>query len=83
MLVAIVTAPRWPADKTISASLKWFFAFNTSCGIPSLVSNLDKYSEVSTATVPTKIGCPLAWRSLISRTTAANFDFKLGNSKSG
>jgi hypothetical protein len=31
-----------------------------------------RYSEVSTAIVPTRTGCPFSWRSLMSSTTAVN-----------
>ena len=83
MLVAIVTAPRWPALATISASLAWFFAFKTLCGIPSRSSNWDNNSDVSTATVPIKIGWPFSWSSLTKATTAINLERKLGYNKSG
>ena len=56
MLVAIVTAPITPAFSIINASLAWFLAFKTLCLIPRLFNILLNNSEVSTETVPSKIG---------------------------
>ena len=58
MFVAIVTAPITPAFSIIKASLAWFFAFKTLCLIPRLLSILLSNSDVSTETVPKRIGCP-------------------------
>ena len=73
MLVEIVTAPLRPACATISASRSWCFAFSTLCRTPCLPSLLASISEVSIEIVPTSTGCPAAWRSLMSSTTASNF----------
>ena len=83
MLVAIVTAPRWPAFAIISASRAWFLAFNTLCGIPALSNNCDNNSDVSTATVPIKIGWPFSCNLITKSSTALNFERKLGYNKSG
>ena len=56
MLVAIVTAPFTPALAIIAASFAWFLAFNVLCLIPFALNILDKISDVSTATVPRRIG---------------------------
>ena len=40
--------------------------------IPARVSSSERYSEVSTAIVPTRTGCPFSWRSLMSSMTALN-----------
>ena len=58
MLVAIVTAPGWPARATISASRWWYFAFSTLCGMPARLSMRDSVSDTSTLTVPTSTGKP-------------------------
>src|SRR5881398_219676 len=70
MLVAIVTAPTWPASLMISASRACSFAFRTLCCTPCRVSSCERYSDVSTAIVPTSTGCPVSLRSLMSRATA-------------
>ena len=41
--------------------------------MPCRVSSSLRYSDVSTAIVPTRTGCPFSWRSLMSRMTASNF----------
>ena len=46
MFVAIVTAPYFPACAIISASFSWYFAFNTSCLIPSNCNNLESFSDL-------------------------------------
>src|SRR5207248_7736483 len=53
MFVAIVTARSCPASLMISASRACSFAFRTLCGTPARVSTWERYSEVSTAMVPT------------------------------
>ena len=58
MLVAIVIAAFWPAPATISASRWWYFAFSTSCLSPRRLSWRDSVSEISTLTVPMRIGQP-------------------------
>ena len=73
MFVAIVTAPRWPASLMISDSRSCSFAFSTLCAIPRRFISSERYSEVSTAIVPTRIGCPASYRSLMSSITALNF----------
>ena len=60
MFVAIVTAPRWPASLMISASRACSFALRTLCLIPLRVSSCERYSEVSTAIVPTRTGWPFS-----------------------
>ena len=72
MFVAIVTALRWPASLMISASRACSFAFRTLCVTPWRVRSCERYSEVSTAIVPTSTGCPFSERSLMSRATAVN-----------
>ena len=66
MLVAMVTAPGWPAIATIWASRPWYFAFSTSCGMPRRFSIRERVSEVSTLTVPTSTGSWRVWRRSIS-----------------
>ena len=73
MLVAIVTAPGWPASLMISDSRSCSFAFRTLCGTPRRFSSSTRYSEVSTAIVPTSTGWPSSCRSAMSSTTASNF----------
>ena len=57
----------------ISASRACSFAFRTVCGTPWRFSSSLRYSEVSTAIVPTSTGWPFSLRSLMSSTTALNF----------
>ena len=73
MFVAIVTAPFWPAIATISASRAWFFAFSTSCGTWASERKRERISELSTVTVPIRIGWPRSWRAFTSATIALNF----------
>ena len=73
MLVAIVTAPSWPAPRMISASRAWFFAFSTLCSMPRRVSIPESISEISTEIVPTRTGWPCSWASAMSSTTARYF----------
>ncbi len=73
MLVAMVTAPRWPARATISASCWWYLALSTACTMPVRRSMRLSTSEDSTETVPTSTGWPLAWASWIALMTAPNF----------
>ena len=56
MFVATVTASRRPACATISASLSWFFALRTSCGIPRFLRTRERCSDFSTDTVPISTG---------------------------
>ena len=70
MLVEMVTASLRPACATISASRSCCLALSTLCRMPRLSSLRESISEVSIEIVPTRIGCPLAWRSMISSTTA-------------
>ena len=60
MFVAIVTARGWPASLMISDSRSCSFAFSTLCGIPRRVISSERYSEVSTAIVPTSTGWPFS-----------------------
>ena len=60
MFVAIVTDFCWPILAIISASLRWFLAFNTSCGIWACFNKLEINSDVSIAIVPINTGCPLS-----------------------
>ena len=55
------------------ASRSWFLAFSTSCGMPRRSSRWERCSDTSTEIVPTRTGCPMAWRSTMSSTTAENF----------
>ena len=73
MFVAIVTAPGWPASLMISDSRSCSFAFRTLCGMPRRFRSSARYSDVSTAIVPTSTGWPASWRSLMSSITALNF----------
>ena len=73
MFVAIVTAPRWPASLMISASRSCCFAFRTLCGMPRRFRSCERYSETSTAIVPTSTGWPFSWRSSMSSMTASYF----------
>ncbi len=72
MLVAIVTAPIWPASATIWASAwaRLAFALSTLCLIPARVSSRETCSEASTLAVPTRIGWPVAWISSIRSRSA-------------
>ena len=70
MLVAMVTAPSLPACATISASRSWFLAFKILCFMPLRRSSLEISSDLSTVTVPIRMGWPVAWRSTISLTIA-------------
>ena len=73
MLVAIVTAPGWPASAMISASDWCCLAFRTLCGMPLAVRSLWSVSETSTETVPTRTGCLDECRAATSSITAAYF----------
>ena len=73
MFVAIVTAPRWPAWATISASRSWCLALSTTCGMPRLSSSLERCSELSIEAVPTSTGRPFPCSASISSTTASHF----------
>ena len=59
MLVAMVTAPKRPAWATISASRSWYFAFSTTCLMPSLFRRVERCSDFSMEMVPTSTGRPL------------------------
>ncbi len=59
MLVETVTAPRWPARETISASCSWNLALSTVCGILARLSMRARVSEDSTEAVPTEAGLAL------------------------
>ena len=74
MFVAIVTAPGAPASAIVSPS-RWAnsgLALSTVCLMPRRDSSPPSSSETSTEIVPTRTGWPLAWRSSISRATAAH-----------
>ena len=58
MFVAIVTAPERPAWATIPDSRSWNFAFSVSCLIPRRLSIVERISDFSTLTVPTRTGRP-------------------------
>ena len=73
MLVATVTALLWPASATIFASSACTFALRTECGTPRFFSALERYSDFSTDTVPTRTGWPFSLRSTMSSTTALYF----------
>ena len=72
MFVAIVTAPYLPACAIISASFSWYFAFKTSCFIPSFRNKSLNFSDFSIEIVPTKTGWPFSWLCFISLITALN-----------
>ncbi len=74
MLVAIVTAPGWPASATISASRAACsgLAFSTVCGMPFSFNRAARSSETSTEIVPTSTGWSVAWRLAISAATACH-----------
>ncbi|MNH29273.1 hypothetical protein D3C79_894970 [compost metagenome] len=73
MLVAIVTAPVWPACATMSASMAWNLAFSTLWSIPAFVNSRETTSDFSIEIVPTSTGWPLAVRSRISSMIAPIF----------
>ncbi|MNN99583.1 hypothetical protein D3C81_2192600 [compost metagenome] len=75
MLVAMVTAPIWPAWATISASMAWNLAFSTLCGMFSLFRMPDSSSEFSMETVPTSTGWPRETQPRMSSTMAAYFSW--------
>ena len=56
ILVAMVTAPGFPACAIIIDSFLCCLAFSTSCLMPSLFNRFEIYSEFSIEAVPTKIG---------------------------
>ncbi len=58
MLVATVTAPLWPASATTLASSACCLALRTVCGTPRFFSSVERCSDFSTETVPTRIGWP-------------------------
>ena len=60
MLVAIVTAPRWPAWAMISASRSWCLALSTLCSIAAPLEQLGQLSDFSTEIVPTSTGWPVS-----------------------
>ena len=73
ILVAIVTAPNFPASPTICASCSCWRAFNTLCWILAFFSIWDRASDFSIEVVPTKIGWPLSCAVWISSTIAVYF----------
>ena len=73
MLVAMVTAPRWPARAMISASRWCCLALRTLCETRFLVSRRLRASEASTDAVPTSTGWPRRLASTISFTAYSNF----------
>ena len=77
MLVAIVTAPIRPAWAIVSPSRCACsgLALSTTWSIPLRVSSPESISETSTEIVPTRIGWPRSWRSLISPATAFHLPF--------
>ena len=79
MLVAIVTAPGYPAFATISASCAWNLAFNTLCLMPALVNALESNSDFSMEIVPTNTGCLRATQSLMSSIMALNLYSSVSN----
>ena len=83
MLVAIVTAPYLPACATIIASRSWCLALSTSCLMPLFFRSLERYSDFSTETVPTRTGCPFLWHSITCSITALNLPFSVLKTTSG
>ena len=73
MLVAMVTPRYRPAWAMMDASASWLTALSTLCLIFFFLSIWEISSDFSTVTVPTSTGCPLAWDSAISSTTASYF----------
>ncbi len=73
MFVAIVTAPGWPASRTISLSLLWCLALSTWCGTPRRLSMRESVSDTSTFVVPTSTGSSILWSRSISSMIALNF----------
>ena len=73
MLVEMVTPPLRPAWATISASRWWCLALRTLWGMPRFLRSEATTSLFATETVPTRMGCPLAWRRSISSQMAVNF----------
>ena len=77
MFVAIVTAPVRPAWATIPDSFSWNLALRTSCLMPRRLSIVERTSDFSTDTVPTRTGRPASCISTISSMTALNFALSL------
>ncbi len=77
MLVAMVTVPGLPASATICASASCWRAFRTLWGMPSFCSSADSISDFSMLVVPTSVGWPLSWASLIASITAPYFSVAL------
>ena len=75
--LAMVTRPSVPASSMMRASRWCCLAFRTSWGMPSRESSLASSSLFSMETVPTRMGWPLAWRSLMSATMAASFSLRV------
>jgi hypothetical protein len=73
MFVAIVTEPDLPAWATISASFSWNFAFRTTWGTFFAFNIVERCSDFSMETVPTRTGCPFSRRLAISSATASYF----------
>ncbi|MCH9617790.1 MAG: hypothetical protein SP1CHLAM9_11100 [Chlamydiia bacterium] len=73
ILVATVIASFLPAKEMISASLAWFFAFKTVCFSPSPFRMREIFSEISTDSVPIRIGCPVLCANRISVISAVYF----------
>ena len=67
----------------ISASLSWFFAFNTSCGIFACFNKWLINSDVSIAIVPIRTGCPFSYLSLANSTNALYLASFVAYTKSG
>ena len=73
MLVAIVTAPAFPASVTISDSRWCIFAFRTLCLMFFIFNILLNNSEISTEVVPTRTGLPAFTKISVSAITALYF----------
>ena len=77
MLVAMVTAPSLPAWATMLASSRCLLAFKMLCAMPLRFRPVDKTSDFSTDTVPTKTGWPLLWVCSMSSTMAMYFSLSV------
>ena len=77
MLVAIVTAPTFPASAIIFASFSCCFAFNTLCFIFLFSKWAEIFSDFSILVVPTKTGWPLLLHSIILLVIALYFSFSV------
>ena len=83
MFVAMITAPVRPAWATMPDSFSWNLALRVSCAMPRRLSRVDRISDFSTLTVPTRTGRPTSCISTISSMSALNFAFSSRKTRSG